>query len=209
VFVLKKAGLVEFVLVEVAPDCRRVGRFRVAGHRGVNRVRFRGRVGRRVLRPGTYRITARMRRGPALVDTKLVVVVRANRQEIRTARNANTCSSTPNGQSASSTGSGPGSSSAATTPTSGAKAEKKARQSRDHGVLGARFRNKAVNAVQSIPIWVFLLLGFAIVLLAVAALPLRAAPNRRAALALAHHRGTVALAGATALVAVTVAYTLH
>ena len=65
----------EFVVIEIAPDCRRVGRFRVAGHPGINRVRFRGRIGGRPLGPGTYRIKARtVPRGRAVVDTELVVV---------------------------------------------------------------------------------------------------------------------------------------
>ena len=69
-----------------------------------------------------------------------------------------------------------------------------------------------MDAVKSIPNLLFVLLGLAIALLAVAALPLRAAPTRRAAMALARHRGAVALAGTAVLavaVAMTVAYTLH
>ena len=46
VFILRRPALVEFVVLQVAPDCRRVGRFRVRGHRGVNRVRVPNRVGR-------------------------------------------------------------------------------------------------------------------------------------------------------------------
>jgi hypothetical protein len=38
-----------------------VGRFAVRGDRGVNNVRFTGRIGRRTLQRGTYRITARTR----------------------------------------------------------------------------------------------------------------------------------------------------
>ena len=55
-FRLSRPTLVEFVLVRVSPDCRVVGKFRVNGRVGLNRVRFRGRIGRRVLRPGTYRV---------------------------------------------------------------------------------------------------------------------------------------------------------
>ena len=77
-----------------------------------------------------------------------------------------------------------------------------------HGVLGARFAKNALGAVKSIPPWLFALLGLALGLLGIAALPVRATPTRQAAMALAHHRGTVALAGAALLVAVTVAYAL-
>lgn len=215
VFTLGKAGPVEFVVRELAPDCRRIGRFRVAGHEGVNRVHFRGRLGRRVLGPGTYRIRARtLPRGRALVDTKLVIVTRPERDEIASARGANACGSNAQGHSSAASASWTASGAAPTTPSSGTapfsegKAEKPASPSRAHGVLGARF-TRAVDAVTGIPLWLFILLGLAIAILAVAALPLRAARNRRAASALAQHRGVFALAGAVVLLAVTVAYTLH
>lgn len=211
VFVLKRATVVEFVVIEIAPECRRIGRFRVSGRAGVNRVRFRGRIGRRVLAPGTYRITARtVPRGRALVDTKLVIVARPERDEIASARSANACRSKPDGLSTSTSlsGSTPGKPGAGTTPAARDRTERPASPSRDGGVLGTKF-TKAVDAVRTIPLWVFVLLGLAIALLALAALPLKVTPSRRAALALAHHRGMVALGGAATLVAVTVAYALH
>lgn len=215
VFALRRAALVEFVVIEVAPDCRRVGRFRVTGQRGVNRVRFRGRIGRRVLAPGTYLITGRtLPQGRSLVQTKLVIVSRPEQNEIASARGANACGSNAQGQSSSSTSSATATSTPAK-PSAGiasgaqSKAEKPARVSRAQGVLGARFTKRAVDAVKSIPLWLFALLGLAIALLAVAALPLKAAPTRETAVALAHHRGMVALGGAALLAAVTVAYTLH
>jgi hypothetical protein len=213
VFVLKKAALVEFVVIEVAPDCRRVGRFRVVGRRGVNRVRFRGRIGRRALGPGTYRIMARaLPRGRALVDTKLVVVARPERDEISSGRRANACGSESRGQSTSSTASAsastPAKPTAARPPATEDKAEERATPSPDKGVLGAKFTKRAVEAVKSIPLWLFALLGLAIAILAVAALPMRAAPSRRAAFALAHHRSAFAVAGAALLLVVMVAYTL-
>jgi len=209
VFVLKRATIVEFVVFQVAPDCRRIGRFRVAGRPGVNRVRFRGRVGRRVLGPGTYRIRARtLPRGRALVDTELVVVARPERERIASGRGANACRSRMPWQSSSSTASGTGKPSAAVSGARG-NVDQRARPSRSHGVLGARFAKTAVDALTNIPAWLFGLLGLAIALLAVAALPLRATRRRGAAAALAHHRGTVALAGAGMLIAVTVAYALN
>ena len=88
----------EFVVAQVAPECRRVGRFRIDGHRGVNRVRFRGRVGGRPLGPGTYRIKARtLPRGRAVVDTKFVVVMRPERHVIASARGADVCGSKQEG----------------------------------------------------------------------------------------------------------------
>jgi hypothetical protein len=78
----------------------------------------------------------------------------------------------------------------------------------DDGVLGTRFAQEAVDAVTSIPPWLYALLGLAIALLAVAALPLRATPGPRTAVLLADRRALIALAGATVLTAATIAYSL-
>lgn len=214
-FVLRKPALVEFIVIEIAPDCRRVGRFRAVGQTGINRVRFRGRIGGRALGPGTYRIMARtVPGGRALVDTELVIVSRPERDEIASGRRANACGTKLSGQSTSSSSTASASTPAkptVATPSANAEdeAEERAAPDRDQGVLGARFTKRAVDAVQSIPLWLFALLGLAIAILALAALPLRAAPTRRAASALARHRGAVALTGAAVLLGVTVAYTLH
>jgi hypothetical protein len=206
-FVLTRPARVEFVVFQVAPDCRRIGRFHVAGRPGVNRLLFRGRVGRRVLGPGTYRITARtLPRGRAVVDTKLVVVMRPERNVIASARGADACDSNQSGQAASSRASAGGTPGTTTAPP--ARVKKQTRPSRAHGVLGAKFAKNVVGVVKSVPPLLFVLLGLAIGLLGVAALPLRATPTRSTAAALAHHRGSVALAGAALLVAVTVAYAL-
>jgi hypothetical protein len=60
-FTLSRPGRVVFVVRGPAPSCRVAGRFSVLGERGVNHVRFTGRVGRRELPVGTYRVTARTR----------------------------------------------------------------------------------------------------------------------------------------------------
>ena len=100
VFRLGRAAPVEFMVVQVAPDCRHIGRFRVAGHPGVNRVRFRGHIGGRALDPGTYRIKARtLPRGRAVVDTKFVVVERPERRVIVSSRGADACGSRQDSQS--------------------------------------------------------------------------------------------------------------
>ncbi len=92
VFILRRPALVEFVVLELAPDCRRVGRFRVRGHRGVNRVRIPARVGGERLAPGTYTVVARaIPSGRTVGRARLVVVDRASRGQIRAARNANSC----------------------------------------------------------------------------------------------------------------------
>ena len=60
-FTLSRPGRVVFVVRGPAPSCRVAGRFSVVGDRGVNHVRFTGKVGRRELPFGTYRVTARTR----------------------------------------------------------------------------------------------------------------------------------------------------
>jgi len=216
VFVLRHPSMVRFVVIQVSPDCRRFAHFRVVGHRGVNRVQLGPRVGRHTLRPGTYKLVARaVPGGRTVVDTRLVVVRTANRDQIEQARGADTCSA-PAHSSAGSTASGTG---ASGSTGSGGQAALASRSSKDagaakpkparhQGVLGAKFARKAVKAASSVPLWLYLLLLLAIVLLAAAALPLRAAPTTGAASALARHRGAIAIAGAAMLVAVMVVYVL-
>ena len=207
VFRLGRAAPVEFMVVQVAPDCRHIGRFRVAGHPGVNRVRFRGHIGGRALDPGTYRIKARtLPRGRAVVDTRFVVVERPERRVIVASQGADACGSRQGSQSSALPFSGftPGTPKAAAAPAR-VKAVNHKRPSRAHGVLGARFAQDAVGAFKTIPSLLFVLLGVAIGLLAVAALPMRLAPTQRAAMTLALHRGAVALAGTSLLIAVLVA----
>jgi hypothetical protein len=66
-----------FVVRGPAPSCEIVGRFSVRGRAGVNRIRFKGRVGRTTLGPGTYTLTAhpagrtqRTRRVVVLIGTE-------------------------------------------------------------------------------------------------------------------------------------------
>lgn len=218
VFVLRRPALVEFVVVQVSPECRRIGRFRVHGKAGRNRVVFRGRVGRTVLAPGTYTIRAKAGR-QRVVDARLVVVSRRDRGEIVSARSANACSggaaataaassfvgaaggAGPIGSNGAGAGAGQRSRSDATGPTAQSRPKK--------GALGARFAQEAADQVASIPLWFLAVLGLAIVLLAVAALPLRAAPSPKAAAVLAQRRGVIAIAGAATLAVVTIAYALH
>jgi hypothetical protein len=62
-FMLSRPGRVLFVVRGPAPSCQVAGRFTVRGDRGVNHVRFTGRVGRRELPSGTYRVSAKTRGG--------------------------------------------------------------------------------------------------------------------------------------------------
>jgi hypothetical protein len=180
VFVLRRPALVEFVIVRVSPDCRRIGRFRVRGHRGVNRIRLRGRIGRHSLAPGTYRFVARtLPGGRTVVDTRLVVVQQPSRSKIRSARGANTCP-----RSAVS-----GSGSGTTGPTAGSRPEpagdQRKQPARDRSVLGERFARRVFSPVGGIPVWLIALSTLAVGMLLTAALQPKAAPRELfAALAL-------------------------
>jgi hypothetical protein len=162
VFRLGRAAPVEFVVYQVAPGCRRIGRFRVDGHPGVNRVRFRGRVGRRVLGAGTYWIKARtLPRGRALVNAKLVVVARRDRQGIVSAWSADACGSKHDGQSTSTGASSLGKPAGGTMSPAGVKTERSERPSPARDVLGAGFARDAVNDVKELPLLLFILIGIA------------------------------------------------
>lgn len=174
VFVLRRPALIEFVVIQVSPDCRRIGRFRVRGHRGVNRIPLRRSFGRHSLAPGTYRFVARaLPGGRTVVDTRLVVVQRSSRREIRVARRANTC------QRASDSGSGaiapaPGPTVRSAPETAGDKGKQPARH---RSVLGERFARRAFSPVGGIPVWLIALSTLAVGLLLTAALHPKAAPR--------------------------------
>jgi hypothetical protein len=202
VFRLQGAAIVEFVVTRLAPDCRVVGKFRVAGRAGLNRVQFRGRIGRRVLRAGTYRVTARTLRGATPVRVDLVIVGQPNPLpgELAAARAANACAAVDRKgwSSAEAGGLGP----PATTPNG---TDSESAFSRVGDVLGVQF-TKAVDTVQEVPPFLFFVLGLAIALLGLAALPGRAAPNLRLQKLLAYHRELVALAGTVALIGAAITY---
>lgn len=201
VFRLSRAAVVELVVTRVAPDCRVVGRFRVAGRAGLNRVQFRGRIGRHVLRAGTYRVTARTLRprGATPVRVHLVIVGRPNPlpAELAAARASNTCVSVDK-REAVSVGAA-----AASGPPAGRDTESAFK--RVSGVLGTQF-TKAVEVVQGVPTFLFFVLGLAIALLGLAALPGRAAPTLRLHKLLAYHRELVALAGTVTLIGAAITY---
>ena len=72
-FTLSAPARVRFVVRGPAPSCAVVARFAVRGRAGTNRLRFTGRIGRRQLAPGTYRIAARTRAGAAARPILVVV----------------------------------------------------------------------------------------------------------------------------------------
>jgi hypothetical protein len=95
-FRLSRPAVLRFTIVRVYPTCKRVGSFTVRGHRGVNRVQFRGRLRGRPLPDGTYRLVVRPRGARADVAAVTVVIVNGKKMsaaELRRARSASVCRS--------------------------------------------------------------------------------------------------------------------
>jgi hypothetical protein len=218
--VLPTATRVLFTVNRVSPDCTAIGHFTVAGHAGLNRVRFANRFRGRVLEPGTYRISARTPDGGIVRRVTLVVVdgPAPTREELRTLRAENVCASDNDASSfgTASTSSGPGSGASAAAgtpaqalPSAGSPDLTPSISAPDApdisgGVLASSVE-KTARAVR--PILVALLL-IAIVLLALASVPRVAVAGGRTNDMLARHRAEIAGLGAVALVATAVAFLL-
>jgi hypothetical protein len=214
---LRRSAVVEFTVFRIAPDCRLAGTFRVKGHPGVNRVGFRGRIGRRLLRPGTYLIRARTVPANAtdtVLETKLVIFRsgRPSRRQVRAAQAADVCPRPTFETIGLGFGSFLATSRAGAGPGAGAKAtparpESEGRNEQAGAVLGARF-GRAGDTVKAIHPLIWIGLGIAIALLVLAAAPVEAVRGAKVAALLAYRRTAVAFAGAVTLVLVTVAYVL-
>jgi hypothetical protein len=93
-FRLPRRAHVVLTVFERYPVCRRVASFTVVGHRGVNRLKIRGRIAGKLLEPGTYSVTARVAGGAPLFQLVLAVVkTRPTAKQLAVERNRNTCSS--------------------------------------------------------------------------------------------------------------------
>jgi len=211
VFVLPSAATVIFTINQVSPACRGIGHFSVAGHAGLNRVRFGGRVHGRPLAAGTYHVSARTASGRLVRRVTLVVVAGSapTPSELRSLRAANTCSATTRDVAATADlasadatppAQGQASSSAPQRSASGLLPEPK----EPSGVLGSTVQ-KTAKAIRPVLV---ALLALAIVMLALASLPGFAVPEPRVNEVLARHRLEIAGLGAAALVAVALAFLL-
>jgi hypothetical protein len=72
-FTLSAPARVRFLVRGPAPSCDVIARFAVRGRAGKNLLQFTGKIGKRRLAPGTYRIVARTRTGAA--SRPILVVV--------------------------------------------------------------------------------------------------------------------------------------
>src|SRR5918992_516885 len=78
-FWLARPALIELLIRQEAPICRVWGTLSKRGERGLNRVRFRGRIHGKRLPPGTYRIRAEAIRGEREKSLGAVTLVIASR----------------------------------------------------------------------------------------------------------------------------------
>ena len=208
-FVLQRAGPVAFTVNQVSPVCVGIGRFTVAGHAGLNRVRFAGVVHGRRLTPGTYRISIRSASGRVVRQVTLVVVGGSapSQAELRSLRSANACKGS--GATASTTALIPLATQKLPGPPTASQqvaAEGLAPRGQNlHSGVLATSVEKAARAIRPLLV---ALLALAILLLGVASLPREAAPEPRMHYLLARHRVELAGLGAAALVAVALAFLL-
>jgi hypothetical protein len=210
VFVLSRAADVVFAVDQVSPACRRIDRFSVAGHAGVNRVRFGGRMHGRQLAAGTYRISARTVSGRIVRRITLVVVSgpAPSRDELSSLRAENVCEGGARDASLTATGAtvagvGP------TGPPSQSQVNRPGLSlphppNLNSGVLGSTVRRTA-KALQPLLV---ALLAVAILLLGLASLPRAAVSEPRLDYLLAQHRAEITALGAATLVAVALAFLL-
>ena len=94
VFRLSRPTMLRVTVVRVYPTCKRIGTFTVRGQAGVNRIRFRGRLGRRMLPTGGYRLIVRARGAERDAAAVPIVVARGpvSAATVRRLRRAMACS---------------------------------------------------------------------------------------------------------------------
>jgi hypothetical protein len=209
-FVVVRSGRVFFTVRQLSPVCRIVGRFSVRARAGLNHVRFAGRVGKRELAAGTYRLTARTRTGRAVARVTIVVVERGapSRAELATMRGLNVCAdsrgfdsaATSKGESAT----GNDSNANGSSPDGQASASGLL-SSGSGGVLTSETVQRAVRTIRPALV---ALLAAAILLLGLASLPPLAVVDARINDALARHRAEILSVGAATFVAVVIAFLL-
>ena len=96
VFRLSRPTVLRVTVVRVYPTCKRIGTFTVRGRAGVNRIRFRGRLGRRTLPAGGYRLIVRARGAERDAAAVPIVVARGpvSPATVRRLRRAMACTPT-------------------------------------------------------------------------------------------------------------------
>jgi hypothetical protein len=207
-----------FTVQQVSPVCRTVGRFAVNARKGVNRVRFTGRVGKRKLVPGTYYLEARTTSGQVVQRVTVVVVNGSapSRRRLEALQAANVCPATsafaqgnPFTTSPFFTG-GAFEMGASAAPDKASRSLTPDTQSSGLGAgsssTGTVLASAVENTARAIRPALVALLALAILLLGLASLPQAAFPDARFNYALARHRPQLAALGAAAFVAVVISF---
>jgi hypothetical protein len=186
-------------VVEVFPLCRVVGVLTVRGHAGINRFRFNGRVHGKRLPAGTYQIGLRTKHARLLrVTIAIFDSVVGSPSAVAAARKRNVCGATTSFSFSSSLGFGPTvvegrSAAAGSSSSSGSK-----------HVLGVDVTALApqilAKEIGKSPL-AMVMLGLAVLLLGLAAVPQAATPGPRTADLLARRRSAMILAGGVAIAA--------
>jgi hypothetical protein len=209
VFKLRRGGVVHFVVTQISPRCRRIGTFSVRAHRGRNEVPLRGRLHGRPLPVGTYVLSATVRGRPLVGVTIVVAASRPTARELAQARSRNACAAVlvrrvffsrtifraptgSNGPLATRVRSAPPVKAASAVPAPG-------------NVLGAEFA-KPGSGSDLRRLFLFAACGLAILLLALAVLPVSAFSDQRLGMGVERHRIELALAGAGTLLGALVSY---
>jgi hypothetical protein len=199
-FRVASSGRVAIRLRQIAPVCRNAGRLLVPARNGVNRFRFTGRVSGRPLRNGTYVATtpsgtvrfaivdgkptrSARRLTPGVCDSGVLVATTA-------------VAGAPSAISLGRTAAAP------TANTDRGTTDEPGPVPR---VLGTAFTEAAEAAASLHPAF-YLLLGLAMVALALATVPARVVPVASAGAVLARNRAAVTLAGTLCLLLVIVVY---
>jgi hypothetical protein len=222
-FVLRHRAKVVFTVQQVSPVCRTVGRFAVNAHKGVNRVRFTGRVGKRKLVPGTYYLEARTASGQVVQRVTVVVVNGSapSRRRLQALQAANVCPATsafaqasPFSTSLFSTSpfftGGAFSIGKSGAPENASRSLTPDTQSSGLGAGSSSTGRVLASAVEgtarAIRPALVALLAVAILLLGLASLPQAAFADARFTYTLARYRTELAAFGAAALAAVVIAF---
>ena len=197
VFHLAEPGRVRVTFREVR--CGGTASLTLRGHRGLNRVRFTGRIGRHRLAPGTYRIRVRSH-GRTLLRKTLIV---GDGLASCTVERELDAVSFPGASLFTGTPSSPG----AHSDADAARAAAPALTARPHheGVLGATAARVLPNS-RAARIALLAVLALAVLLLVIGALPERMVPHPAAAVFLARERFLFAASGLAVLTGVMVVY---
>ena len=214
-FRVRARSTVVYSLIQVSPVCRHVATFRRVAHRGANTLRIGPRVARHRLARGTYRIVGRAR-GRLVLSRRFVVANRILPARAALEAAARTvCKPAPalaplSSRAVTGVAVAVAAKSAAAPAEAPSPAAPKTRAHRPLGpftphVLGHTFTKRLEHASPWMRVALLGTLGFAIALLALAAMPLEALPDGRLAAFVAHRRLDLALAGLVLVAAVAVA----